>query len=907
MRPENLVAVDLGKGSMPWRVWPQQDEVVDRGTLIQFRYNRKEYSAYPGDTVASALVAAGVDRLSRSKAKQPRGVFCAAGHCGQCLVEVEGVRRLACRTRVETGLSVRSLTGGRSVVGQGVGTKPRFDFEPLQTDLVVVGGGPAGLGAALSAAKAGARVVLIDENLALGGHLRYTPVLGGVMGSPLDELLQAVKKSKKITVLIQAKVVEVKEGWQVRVLGPEKGWDIKTSGLVVATGAYDRPLIFEGHDKPGVFSAEGALRLLMEYGVVPGKRVVVACTDAAGITVAVALNKAGVEVAAVVVEGGGEGQTDVAELKETGVPVFYWHAVLKAGGVRVKSALIACIDHQGRAAMGTARRVACEAIVVSAGRSPALELVRLSGGQVDFDAKVGAFRVLDTPPGIWVAGRAGGLEDDALAIDDGRRAGRAAAAYLNFKGTVDEAGEVRLAASAAKINTASKRPWCIKGNEALICVCQDVQAGEVAAALAAGCRDAAMVRQQTAVTYGHCQGRMCAPYLAQLMDATIGQAEGDRPAPTFIAKPLQGMARLEGQSARQSPAYAWHKEHNAELVQYEGWWWPFSYGDVETEIKAVRQEAGLVDLSPLSKIRCSGSRLGEALAELAGAGWNTLNTGFAQFSVLSDASGRALVEATLVRTDDTSWDITCPPQQGGVLMDLLNTAGVDSEDLTQDYAAFMLAGPQARTVLASLTEDAVDNTALPFMAFAQMPVASIDCRVWCLEFSGALALELHCPWAEGARLWEALVASTRVQPVGQRALDVLRLEEGRFSLVTDAPARTYPLMEERVQEDTAGLVRVGAQGQRLYLRPFKMTNLRPLPEPGRQIVRVLEKKKKELIGWVSSCAYSPTLEATIGLCWLPEERAQTGMAFMVEMGGTLVEGRVYAGRFYNPGSEAMGS
>ena len=110
MRPENLAVVDLGKDKMPRRVWPQQDEAIDRGTLIKFRYNRKQYNAYPGDTVAAALIAAGVDRLGWSITKRPRGVFCAAGHCGRCLVEIEGKARLACRTSITADMVVRMLS-----------------------------------------------------------------------------------------------------------------------------------------------------------------------------------------------------------------------------------------------------------------------------------------------------------------------------------------------------------------------------------------------------------------------------------------------------------------------------------------------------------------------------------------------------------------------------------------------------------------------------------------------------------------------------------------------------------------------------------------------------------------------------------------------------------------------------
>jgi glycine cleavage system aminomethyltransferase T/NADPH-dependent 2,4-dienoyl-CoA reductase/sulfur reductase-like enzyme/bacterioferritin-associated ferredoxin len=465
---------------------------------MTFTFNGKVYPAHPGDTIASALTAAGVKTLSRSfKYHRRRGLLCCAGRCPNCLVQIEDEPNVrACIRKVEAGMDVRSQNAWPSLehdllsltqlgsrltpVGfyyktfirpqslwplyenvlrhaAGLGKVNidtpwgKFDKQYLHTDVAVVGGGPAGISAALAAAEQGANVFIFDENPSLGGCLRFTfPIqpmdgrrafrpyrwTGGSrtapteLQSPLPDLLEALNRQPNVTPFTETAVLGwYKDNWLSAVRG-SRLFKVRAKSLVVATGAYETPLIFDNNDLPGVMLGSAVQRLLHLFGVAPGKQVMVVTANDDGWDAAADLHAMGLTVAAVVDERPRDACFSPYKdgLANAGIPIFYRHTILEARGAEaVRGAVVARLDAQGKVIPATAQSLACDLISISVGWTPATELIYMAGGKLAYNEERSEILPVTLPPGLYVAGRAAGTHALNTQLEEGRLAGRNAA------------------------------------------------------------------------------------------------------------------------------------------------------------------------------------------------------------------------------------------------------------------------------------------------------------------------------------------------------------------------------------------------------------------------------------------------------------------------------------------------
>ena len=548
------------------RLPPKQGEVIDRSTTIRFTFDGVEYTAHPGDTVASALTAAGLKVLSRSfKYHRPRGLLCCSGHCPNCLVQIGDEPNVrACTRPVEAGMTVRaqnvwpslnrdllSLTqlGSRFMpvgfyyktfirpqklwplyehtlrhaAGLGevdIDTPPgKFDKQYLHTDVVVVGGGPAGMSAALGAAKGGAQVLLFDENSALGGHLRFTvPVESlsttyrreaGQASKNLPELLEAIDQQPNITVFTDTSVLGwYQDNWLCAVKG-QRLFKIRTKSVVVATGAYGIPLIFDNNDLPGVMLGSAVQRLIHLFGVLPGRQVVIVTANDDGWDVAADLQSLGVNVAAIVDEREHNACSSPYRdgLANAGVPVFYRHTILEAlGSSEVSGAKIARLDRGGEISPTTAQSLRCDLIVTSIGWTPATELSYMAGGKSEYNEERAEILPVSTPPGIYVAGRAMGTHAVDSQIAEAQQVGSNAAAFAGF----GEYNEVIVQSSDISEPRRTSDRVCIPGKKKrFVCYCEDVTDEDVETAIVEGYDSIELLKRYSTISMGPCQGAMC--------------------------------------------------------------------------------------------------------------------------------------------------------------------------------------------------------------------------------------------------------------------------------------------------------------------------------------------------------------------------------------------------------------
>jgi sarcosine oxidase subunit alpha len=957
------------------RIAPQSREVIDRSREIHFTFDGLEYPAYPGDTIASALTAAGVRVLTRSfKYHRPRGLLCCGGYCPNCLVRVgEEPNVRACRTRVEEGMRVRHQNAwpslnrdlmsliqlGSPLLPAGFYYKtfihPRslwplyeqvlrraaglgevnphipeieFSHQHLHADVVVVGGGPAGLSAASSALERGARVVLFDENPGLGGHLRYAGE------QPLSSLPPAIQPHPNLSVYTDTTVVGwYLDNWLAAIRG-ERLFKVRPKAIVVATGAYETPLVFDNNDLPGVMLGSGVQRLLHLYGVVPGRRALIVTTNDDGWVVAADLQSAGVAVAAMVDERASAdcASSHVEELSAARVPAFWQHTIKAArGSSAVQGAVVARLAAEGGIDPSTVRTLDCDLIAICGGWTPATELVSAAGGKFAYDEARAEFLPASLPASLYVAGRAAGTRTLAAQAEEGRQAGLRAAAFAGHGNPPDEDEQsALLRLKSSEPRSTSLRARAPGKKKQFVCYCEDVTQHDLETAIEEGFDSIELLKRYSTISMGPCQGKMCSAntiYLcAQANGWSIPETGMTTTRPPLTPVSLGALAGPHMEPVQQTPIHDWHLTHGAKMMIAGLGLRPAHYGEVTAEVKAVREQVGLIDVSTLGKFRLSGPGVPTLLERLYTNQWQNLGLGRVRYGVMCNDEGVVLDDGVCAHLAAQEWLMTTTSSGAGPIFEWIQWwlqsgwgEGVHLTDLTEVFAAFNLAGPRARALLQKLTTLDLTNTAFPYMHVRSADVAGIPCRLFRIGFTGELSYEIHCPAGYGLHLWEALLAAGQgmgIRPFGIEAQRVLRLEKGHIIVgqdtdaISDAIAADLGWAVKLDKPDFLGkrsLVRISQEGPKQRLVGFKMVHPEVVPDEGLQIVTSNGNHKLEIIGYITSSKFSPTLGEAIGLCWLPAQLAvQEGAPFRVRMDASrLEEARVHHGPFYDPTGERL--
>ncbi|HUE25310.1 MAG TPA: 2Fe-2S iron-sulfur cluster-binding protein, partial [Solirubrobacteraceae bacterium] len=834
------------------RLPKQPGELVYRDRSVTFTFDGKPVAALEGDTIGSALYAAGRRTFSRSfKYHRRRGLMCCGGHCPNCLVAVDGAPGVrACTEPVRQGVRVEHLNASPSLeldlmeitdLAGGPFTPPGFYYktfirprrlwpvyewvlrhaaglgrvpksQPKRTwtteyrrrhvDVLVVGGGRAGLAASIAAREHGADVVLVDDGPLPGGRLLWEG------GHEVARALAGQALEAGVEVLSSATALGYFDGlvpvWQGSTLH-----QIRARQHVYATGAIEQPLVFGGNDLPGVMLSSGARRLTALYGVAPGTRAVVVTTSDRGIDAAAALAAVGLEIALV---ADLRDQRAKAAEQLPGIEVLQGWTVTAARGRRaVEGAVLA---PQGRgdavAAAGGDRQVECDLLVVCGGEAPATALAAQAGASTVYDRTRGHFRVADLPDGIWTAGQVAGEGAANVAEASGEVAGLEAARALGLSGngTVDRRAQLRELISSGVPETEAVAPEdAHDGSRArsFVCFCEDVSAKDIHRSVAEGYDSIELCKRFTTVTMGPCQGRMCQLASIRVMARETGtsleQVGTTTSRPPWSAVPLAALAGRPIEPAKRSSIHPRHLELGARIEWAGDWQRAYDYGDPEAEVMSVHRRAGLIDVSTLGKLVVRGPEAGSFLDRLYPNRLSTLKPGRVRYGVLTSDAGRIMDDGTITRIDEETFYVTTTSSGAGAVEQWFAwwladwRMEVHLSDVTQALVAVNLAGPRSREILARLTDLDCSPEAFTYLDARQGTVAGVPCILLRIGFVGELGYEIHCPAAYGQDLWDAILAAGQpegIRPFGLEPQRILRLQKQHILVGQDTDSESTP-------------------------------------------------------------------------------------------------------------------
>ena len=808
------------------------------GPGVAFVFDGRAYRAHEGEPLASALLRNGVRVVGRGPSGRPRGVY---GHgLGEpnAYVRVEGGEPMACATRlpVYDGLRARPLAG--KAVLDGEPDPGRYDHRWAHCDVLVVGAGPAGLAAAHAAGASGARVILAFDGTRPGGGLRGAAAR--LDGRPATDWASRVaaelRDMPEVTVLPRTAVTGAYDhGMYVAAqrltddpsapahVTRQRLWRIRARRVVLATGAYERPVVFPGNDRPGVMSASAVARYAAE-GALPHHRAVIFTTNDDAHHVATSLTAAGVEPAAVV---------DVrAGAPATGVPVWRGCAVVGTEGDHdgvLAAVWVAPVDPDGRVT-GDAVRIACDLLAVSGGHDPATALFTQAGGRTRWSDVDAAFLPVAGTGAAECAGAARGTRDLADALAQGAEAGADAAAACGFPpgpcalpctdsasrpappvafwfvtprppSGADGRNPPPPDATHDRTGPARAAPGEDPDAEAYVDLHRDVTLADVRRALAHGMRHIEHVKRYTTAGTGADQGRTCGTLLAGVRAALLGEPVGGTTTARPPVAPLP-FALVAGRDVgdayapiRRTPMHAWHVSHGAVFENVGQWKRPWYYprdgedmdAAVARECRAARESVAVLDYSTLGKIDLRGSDTPRFLDRVYTNRFATLKVGRARYGVMCGADGMVADDGVTARLAEDHFHMTTTTGNAAAVLDAIDEwrhewpdLDVRATSVTEQWAVISLVGPRAGEVLADLSPDA-DLSAFGFMTFRELPVAGVPARVFRVSFTGELTYEINVPWWHGAAVWRAVLAAGvpyGITPYGTETMHVLRAEKG---------------------------------------------------------------------------------------------------------------------------------
>ena len=951
--------------------------LIDRDQPLDFSFDGKPYQGFAGDSIASALLANGRFLLSRSfKYHRPRGPLTMAGQDANTLVQLPSEPNvLADSHLLENGVQVtgQNFNGSldndkdaylgkfskfmpvgfyyrsfykpkgawklwepiiRKKAGLGVldlKFQPEYyDKAYLFADLAVIGAGPAGLQAALTAANSGAKVLLIEQQPVLGGSLTYARFdIDGQRADTLRrELVEAVEKHANIQVLKKATCNAWFTDNYLPVIQGKRMYKVRATQCLIACGSFDQPVIFRNNDLPGVMLTSAAQRLMKLYAVKPGKRAVVLTGNDDGYLAALDLHEQGVEVAALVdMRANPADRALLLALEKRGIPCHLGSTVFEAlhekGMRHVSGADIRKITGQGQVA-NSGLTLECDLLCMSGGYMPVYQLLCQAGGKLAYDDQLAEFTLSGLQKNLGVTGSANGFHALDNVLADATHQAAEIVVALDLQLT---AKPLPMRAEA-QVNF----PWPIfphpKGKD-FVDFDEDLQVRDIINATKIGYRDVQLVKRYSTVGMGPSQGRHSALPTARLVAAStqrsISETGVTTARPPFEAEKLAHVAGRAFDPYRQTPMHRRHLDAGAKMMPAGIWQRPAYYGKaserdacMQAEALHVRNKVGIIDVSTLGGLDVRGPDAAELLNRMYTFAFLKQPVGRSRYALMTNEQGAVIDDGVCARFAENHFYVTATTSGvDRIYQQMLKwnaqwRLDVDIANVTAAISAVNVAGPDSRKVLEKVCSD-LDLSAegFPYLAVRQGTVAGIKARLLRVGFVGELGYEIHVPARHALKLWDALMAAGKqfdIRPFGVETQRLLRLEKGHVIISQDTDGMTHPAEIDmgwavsRTKPFFVGRRSVDileAQPQKRKLVGFTLPKASPQPLEGHLVL-----KGADISGNVTSCEYSQNLDRIIGLAYAAFDQSTPGQQIPIRVeNGVVVQATVVKLPFFDPDNQ----
>ena len=978
---------------------------IDRARPIEFTFNGARYHGYHGDTLASALLANGVHWVARSwKYHRPRGIVAAGVEEPNALVQLESAARTvpnARATEIElyAGLTATSVNAepdverdrlrllgklGRFIPAgfyyktfmwprrlwpkyeelirhtAGLGRAPAladpdgYDTTYAHCDVLVVGAGPAGLAAALAAGRAGARVMLVDDQPEPGGSLlsRSAVIDGEAATAWVAKIISALHSQPEVTILTRTTVfgyhdhnfvtacerltdhlpVDGRRGIRERL------WKIRAKRVVLATGAHERPIVFGNNDLPGIMLASAVSSYIRRYGVRPGTRAVVFTNNDTAYRTALDLTAAGTDVLVIDCRAAGDSALPM-KAREAGIQIVDASVVLEAKGTRhVRAVIVGAANDTEHA--HRVRTIECDLLCVAGGWNPALHLFAQSGGSAKWHDEDTCFVPGASRQPERSVGGANGTLSLAAALDQGASAGAEAAALTGCPVSDLPSWHTEMLAEAplAPLWVTGDRARRSRGAKQFVDFQNDVTAADIYLAAREGYASIEHMKRYTTLGLGTDQGKLGnvngLAIAARSLNVTIPQMGTTMFRPNYTPVTFGAVAgRHCGhifEPVRFTALHHWHVKNGAEFEDVGQWKRPRYYprpgedmhAAVARECRAVRTGTGIFDASTLGKIDVQGPDAATLLDRVYTSSWGNLAIGKCRYGIMLDENGVVFDDGVTTRLDTHRFLMSTTTGGAARVLNWIERwlqtewpeLKVYLTSVSDHFGTFAIAGPSARRVMRKVCDDIdFSPAAFPFMSVREGTVAGIPARVMRISFSGELAYEVNVAANFGQGVWDAIVTAGEeygIAPYGTEAMHVLRAEKGYIIVGQDTDGSVTPVdvgMQALVARDKDFLGKRSlsrsdtASPDRKQLVGLLAEDASCVLREGSQIVSARAGPDAHVgIGHVTSSYMSPTLGRSIALGLVRRGRERVAQSvFVIARGGTHVRATVCRPVFYD--------
>ncbi len=979
--------------------------LIDRTRTLEFTFNGKAFSGHPGDTLASALIANGVCLITRSlKYHRPRGFYGVGLEDPSSMLAVrdaygyEPAIRAGQMSLVE-GLEARSV-GGWPSLNFDVGAVAQLAsgmlsagfyyktfmwpnwrlFEPAirratgfgrpksgtdhrgvqhrhaTCDVLVIGAGPAGLMAARGLQRTGLSVFVADGERTLGGSMLWESArIDGHAAVIFSRRVLAELESDAACTLLPSTLVTAAYENNVFTLVQslhdaggichERHWKVKARHVVLATGMIDRPLLFQGNDRPGIMLSSSVRRLMGEFAVAPARRLAIYTNNDSAYLTAINARRSGVAVAGIIDTRAADAAIHAKTAAELGIVCHFESQIAKTSGYRRLTGVTV------RAAGGETRPIACDGLAISGGWTPLIHLAAHRGVKPVYDAERSIFVCRELPAG-WVAvGGVNGALDLETVV---RQAAQAAKVIAEDRGdaarcpVVPEGFAPRIEAASFGTVTPHWIPRHGSPEKMWVDLQNDVKLSDIELAVRESYVSVEHLKRYTTLGMGTDQGRTSnvngIGVLAAMTGREISAVGTTAFRPPYSAVRMATIANERRgdlyRARRYLPADAIHREWGAVMEDF-GWERPDWYGSnstndgsrgnqreaaVAAEMRAVRDHVGIFDGSSLGKIEVTGPDAARFLAKFYISDVATLKTGRLRYSVMLREDGVIFDDGVVARIGPNHFLLS--PTSGnaepvGAWLERWRQTEwpmlkVAVSEITANWTAIAIAGPKSRELLRRLKPDFdVAGAAFSHMEFREGSLGGVHGRVARVSFTGELQYEIAVPSRYAAAVMRALLAADAElapRPVGMEAWLRLRLEKGYLHVGSDTNGRTTPLdvgmgsIVAKRQDDFIGkrslTLPSAAGGEREQLVGLTAID-GPLQAGGRILAATHHGPPCPTEGYVTSACFGASVGRFVGLALLQRGHQRHGETVSVYGAGATVRCRVCNPPFYDPKNERL--